>query len=165
MGAIGADKEVYVKRKEKQQLRCIDCHFLSARPDLISVELENKARADIRTGNFERFRQRTFHGFSCTLGIWREAGDAFEEDTMRRGQAAIMEVDRSNDCALVFWRYMPGVTFETAAELRERAATEASAAEDRKLTRRSLRVAVWALVVSTAVSIATEIVDRVWPKP
>jgi hypothetical protein len=142
--------------KKNRKHVCSNCHFLKLNGELKGIVLNDERRAKIREGNFDIVN---FYGkeeplfFMCHRGVWDEGFNGrqgFDRSNDSR-QKIINEDSRENFC--FFWKYRPGMFFDSAVELQKRDYKLKYARKDRTLTILGLWIAALALIANIIITI------------
>jgi len=133
----------------KPRQACVDCHFFlserrvsdTAHANEVSEEQRKKCRDKDLTWH------RDMHSLMCAFMVWDEGYKAPSNGLY----GIIVETERKDAC--FFWPWHPGMLMPAAKELQARESALAEADRGLLLTRRSLYVAVAALVVSAGLTL------------
>lgn len=137
-----------VTAMSKPRQACVDCHFFITEvragrdpsPSVVTKENREKSRAN-------DYSWHTHGSIACYMGVWDQGG---QFDMAKRHEVIVM-TERQDFC--FFWPYHPGMFLPAARELQQREMARKEADRGLRLTRRSLYVAVAALVASAALTL------------
>ena len=131
---------------------CVDCHFLVEERrfnEKYTFILTEEQRARIRA------RDPEWHGEQAT---WQCDFLVLEESRIKADDRYSVTLEAERQGACFFWPYDSGMLLPAARVLQERQMARKEADRGLRLTRRSLYVAVAALVVSAALTLLDIIV-------
>ena len=125
--------------------KCINCHFLSIRPQRVNdknfyTSLDKEKRESINKNDF--IWQNDNATLCCYFSVWDDGYNPEKLDLRKD----ITEKERKDFC--FFWEYHPGMIVPIAKILQERESAYKAIKTERRLTIIAILIASFALIVS-----------------
>ena len=140
--------------KADTKARCVNCHFfvhpfIGRNADPYFFSMSEDARKELRQSQDLDDQGRHGGGWACYHGVWDE-GAPFDEPRPTRKQV-IFDIDRKDSC--FFWPYHSNMNLIAATELQRREAANKEASIDRQNALKGVRIAFWALVITSVIQL------------
>ena len=138
-----------LKNLEKSKKICSNCHFLAVR-NLVTpyvpwsgnteytISMPQSLRDKIMNRDFTWMKEE--QSLFCYFNVWNQNNSNGKAEY----ENEILQINRLDSC--FYFKFRPGMLFEAAQELEKRDASYRESAKDRKLTKRTIIIALITLI-------------------